>query len=90
MRLWPCVAQDLVRLENGTHSHNDIPSVHGSGAIGLKTVQSQTSRLFEAWTANSQPLSTLKVPMQPWRLPIYVDNGSKFAVKAPKNRLVWD
>ena len=40
------------------HTH-DIPSVHGSGAIGLKTVQSKTSRFSEAWTANSEPLSTL-------------------------------
>ena len=36
------VAQDLIRFQNGAHSHNDIPSVHGSGAIGLKTVQSNT------------------------------------------------
>ena len=36
-------AQDLVRFKIGTaiHTHT-IPSVHGSGAIGLKTVQSNT------------------------------------------------
>ena len=42
------VAQDLVRFKIGTHSHNDIPSVHGSGAIGLKTVQSAYQRTRES------------------------------------------
>jgi hypothetical protein len=56
------VAQDLVvsKQPEAFHTH-DIPSVHGSGAIGLKTVQSKTSRFSEAWTANSEPLSTLQV-----------------------------
>ena len=64
------VAQGLIRCKTiQQFTPHDIPSVHGSGAIGLKTVQSKTSRFSEAWTANSEPLSTLLVssPPQPWR-----------------------
>ena len=51
-----------------------LPFVHGSGAIGLKTVQSKTSRFSEAWTANSEPLSTLKVAMA-----MALQNGAVFS-----------
>ena len=53
-------------LKRHAYSHNDIQSVHGSGAIGLKTVQSQTSRFSGAWTANFEPLST-RIRYAPWR-----------------------
>ena len=35
-------------------------------------------------------LSRLPGWTSPLRVPIYVDNGSRFAIQAPENRLVWD